>query len=224
MNSDATLNSISFHVPIGKSFTLTITISTSPPQVTTYTKAIKVTVDGPREPRSKNCKFLLHFSVINFVRICHVWYQLTGFVISRNNFSKKLIMFSLFNSHAILLTCWHVLTKGDKMLTKKNYFESKFGIFLFNIWFALITSTGEREEEVNWLPNWPMHASDWNSHRALWLKVRKCKQMTDLSLWRFHLKFHAPALLSAFDSSPFCPFTFLMFSSGLDCPISRCIK
>ncbi|CAO1303028.1 unnamed protein product [Diamesa serratosioi] len=37
----------------GKSFTLTITISTSPPQVTTYTKAIKVTVDGPREPRSK---------------------------------------------------------------------------------------------------------------------------------------------------------------------------
>ncbi|KAL1396391.1 hypothetical protein pipiens_002708 [Culex pipiens pipiens] len=37
----------------GKSFTLTITVSTTPPQVTTYTKAIKVTVDGPREPRSK---------------------------------------------------------------------------------------------------------------------------------------------------------------------------
>ncbi|KAJ0174572.1 hypothetical protein K1T71_009680 [Dendrolimus kikuchii] len=37
----------------GKSFTLTITISTTPPQVTTYNKAIKVTVDGPREPRSK---------------------------------------------------------------------------------------------------------------------------------------------------------------------------
>ncbi|XP_041982333.1 protein lozenge-like isoform X2 [Aricia agestis] len=37
----------------GKSFSLTITISTSPPQVTTYQKAIKVTVDGPREPRSK---------------------------------------------------------------------------------------------------------------------------------------------------------------------------
>ncbi|XP_037921628.1 runt-related transcription factor 3 isoform X2 [Hermetia illucens] len=37
----------------GKSFTLTITVSTSPPQVTTYNKAIKVTVDGPREPRSK---------------------------------------------------------------------------------------------------------------------------------------------------------------------------
>ncbi|XP_076479579.1 uncharacterized protein LOC117155277 isoform X2 [Bombus vancouverensis nearcticus] len=37
----------------GKSFTLTITVSTTPPQVATYTKAIKVTVDGPREPRSK---------------------------------------------------------------------------------------------------------------------------------------------------------------------------
>ncbi|CAG7830365.1 unnamed protein product [Allacma fusca] len=36
-----------------KSFTLTITLGTSPPQVTTYNKAIKVTVDGPREPRSK---------------------------------------------------------------------------------------------------------------------------------------------------------------------------
>lgn len=28
-------------------------ISTTPLQITTYTKAIKVTVDGPREPRSK---------------------------------------------------------------------------------------------------------------------------------------------------------------------------
>ncbi|XP_037939399.1 uncharacterized protein LOC119672423 [Teleopsis dalmanni] len=37
----------------GKSFTLTIVISTNPIQVATYNKAIKVTVDGPREPRSK---------------------------------------------------------------------------------------------------------------------------------------------------------------------------
>lgn len=37
----------------GKSFSLTITIATKPPQVATYLKAIKVTVDGPREPRSK---------------------------------------------------------------------------------------------------------------------------------------------------------------------------
>lgn len=37
----------------GKSFTLTIMLQTSPPQVATLSKAIKVTVDGPREPRSK---------------------------------------------------------------------------------------------------------------------------------------------------------------------------
>lgn len=37
----------------GKSFTLTITVFTGPPQVATYHRAIKVTVDGPREPRSE---------------------------------------------------------------------------------------------------------------------------------------------------------------------------
>ncbi|XP_032779659.2 uncharacterized protein LOC116918153 [Daphnia magna] len=37
----------------GKSFTLTITVCSTPPLVATYNKAIKVTVDGPREPRSK---------------------------------------------------------------------------------------------------------------------------------------------------------------------------
>lgn len=44
---------------LGKSFTLTITVSTSPPHVATYNKAIKVTVDGPREPRSKTSKLKL---------------------------------------------------------------------------------------------------------------------------------------------------------------------
>lgn len=38
----------------GKSFSLTITVATSPPIVATYNKAIKVTVDGPREPRRHN--------------------------------------------------------------------------------------------------------------------------------------------------------------------------
>lgn len=38
----------------GKLFTLMITIHTCPMQVATYSKAIKVTVDGPREPRSKS--------------------------------------------------------------------------------------------------------------------------------------------------------------------------
>ncbi|XP_005104038.1 uncharacterized protein LOC101858797 isoform X2 [Aplysia californica] len=35
----------------GKSFTLTISVFTHPPQIALYQKAIKVTVDGPREPR-----------------------------------------------------------------------------------------------------------------------------------------------------------------------------
>ena len=38
----------------GKSFTVTITISGHPNLVATYNKAIKVTVDGPREPRTKS--------------------------------------------------------------------------------------------------------------------------------------------------------------------------
>lgn len=44
----------------GKLFTLSITIDTCPyPQVATYNKAIKVTVDGPREPRSKSSEYSL---------------------------------------------------------------------------------------------------------------------------------------------------------------------
>ena len=42
----------------GKSFVLTITVLTNPPQVATYQQAIKVTVDGPREPRCKTRAYL----------------------------------------------------------------------------------------------------------------------------------------------------------------------
>lgn len=52
----------------GKSFSVTITIRASlshissiPDQIATYNKAIKVTVDGPREPRSKQSKFYTMF-------------------------------------------------------------------------------------------------------------------------------------------------------------------
>ena len=38
----------------GKSFTVSITINCHPNLVATYNKAIKVTVDGPREPRTKS--------------------------------------------------------------------------------------------------------------------------------------------------------------------------
>ena len=41
----------------GKSFTVTITVNSHPSLVATYNKAIKVTVDGPREPRTKSRLF-----------------------------------------------------------------------------------------------------------------------------------------------------------------------
>ena len=47
-------HSFSFSISsTGKSFTLSIFIYTNPPQIATYNRAIKVTVDGPREPRRK---------------------------------------------------------------------------------------------------------------------------------------------------------------------------
>ncbi|XP_042894840.1 runt-related transcription factor 1-like isoform X2 [Parasteatoda tepidariorum] len=46
----------------GKSFTLVITVSSNPPQVATYTKAIKITVDGPREPRRQHHHHLRAFA------------------------------------------------------------------------------------------------------------------------------------------------------------------
>uniref|UniRef100_A0A8C7YRS4 RUNX family transcription factor 1 n=1 Tax=Oryzias sinensis TaxID=183150 RepID=A0A8C7YRS4_9TELE len=44
----------------GKSFTLTITVFTNPPQVATYQRAIKITVDGPREPRRESASLNCH--------------------------------------------------------------------------------------------------------------------------------------------------------------------
>jgi hypothetical protein len=37
----------------GKTFNLTLMIATNPPQIAIYHRAIKITVDGPREPRSE---------------------------------------------------------------------------------------------------------------------------------------------------------------------------
>ena len=47
--------------PLGKMLTVTITVLTSPAQYATYAHAIKVTVDGPREPRSKLSLSFFHF-------------------------------------------------------------------------------------------------------------------------------------------------------------------
>lgn len=46
-----------FFFSLGKMLTVTITILTDPVQYATYSHAIKVTVDGPREPRSK-CTYM----------------------------------------------------------------------------------------------------------------------------------------------------------------------
>jgi len=43
---------------IGKRFNLVITIYSHPPQIAIYRNAIKVTADGPREPRVKTSKSL----------------------------------------------------------------------------------------------------------------------------------------------------------------------
>lgn len=53
----------------GKSFSLTITINSHPYQVASYIKAIKVTVDGPREPRTKSSKFDQFYSLKFVVNI-----------------------------------------------------------------------------------------------------------------------------------------------------------
>lgn len=74
----------------GKSFTITISISTYPCQIATYTKAIKVTVDGPREPRSKQSKFTHFQSLLRdlaFLRRRHVSNKLRVFVWSRRRHS-----------------------------------------------------------------------------------------------------------------------------------------
>ncbi|PSN58230.1 Segmentation protein Runt [Blattella germanica] len=48
----------------GKSFSLTIVINSTPFQVATYNKAIKVTVDGPREPRTKSSEYIFIFYLL----------------------------------------------------------------------------------------------------------------------------------------------------------------
>ena len=53
----------------GKSFTLTITVNTDPPQVATCVRDIKITVDGPREPISHR-KFCVPLNSSLFEFIC----------------------------------------------------------------------------------------------------------------------------------------------------------
>ena len=54
-----------FTLFVGKFFLLTITVYTNPPQIATYQKAIKVTVDGPRDPRCKASKYIFFLSQVH---------------------------------------------------------------------------------------------------------------------------------------------------------------
>lgn len=82
-----------FFLLSGKSFSITITVNTSPPQVATYNKAIKVTVDGPREPRSKTSKYqtrsvrhklsIYHCYFIMFITLIYNWYNDYDFTVYR---------------------------------------------------------------------------------------------------------------------------------------------
>ncbi|XP_042878681.1 segmentation protein Runt-like isoform X1 [Penaeus japonicus] len=57
----------------GKSFNLSIIISSAPMQMTTLTKAIKVTVDGPREPRNKSREWIVGHPGWGFPLGYHPW-------------------------------------------------------------------------------------------------------------------------------------------------------
>ena len=53
----------------GKKFTLSIIVKSSPPQIGTYPNAIKVTVDGPRDPRTKSSKLKVNGGTSKLVRV-----------------------------------------------------------------------------------------------------------------------------------------------------------
>ncbi len=67
-----------FCVCTGKSFTLTITVFTNPPQVATYHRAIKITVDGPREPRSEYTLYYILLWLTTSVRPVITFTSLLG--------------------------------------------------------------------------------------------------------------------------------------------------
>ena len=53
-----------FH-PVGRKLNIEVVIVLEPPIIAVYENAIKVTADGPREPRSKHCLYLASY-------MCHL--------------------------------------------------------------------------------------------------------------------------------------------------------
>lgn len=66
-----------------------MTVSTNPPQIATYSKAIKVTVDGPREPRSKTSEFLYYFIYICIIHTLDLLHTLLTLTASDNCVTKQ---------------------------------------------------------------------------------------------------------------------------------------
>lgn len=100
----------------GKSFSVTITIRASTiigtpipifDQIATYNKAIKVTVDGPREPRSlsKHSKFYYFCFLFLFAFCCRAWRpeKGEGVAFSINNSIKKIRIESDFHQRLSIL-------------------------------------------------------------------------------------------------------------------------
>lgn len=106
----------------GKSFSLTIMLATSPPQVATYQKAIKVTVDGPREPRSKT----RHHGFHPF----HFGPRFPPDPLMGSLPFKLSGKIQFFYSHLLYMAdwplTWQSLHYGDQMTNKHNYILCKY--------------------------------------------------------------------------------------------------
>jgi Runt domain len=59
----------------GKKFTLSIIVRSRPPQIGTYPNAIKVTVDGPRDPRTKTSEYSGYYTGHASARVCHILFN-----------------------------------------------------------------------------------------------------------------------------------------------------
>lgn len=99
-------------------------ISSTPPQIATYNKAIKVTVDGPREPRSKTSEYV-NLCVIILIRNVSVDFKnwTWEIVIQVVSFPKWSKLFCLY--------------QGKLLGLMFSWFWANFDIFIFWVFTGL---------------------------------------------------------------------------------------
>ena len=68
---DPVFSIITEYLSSGKTFNLTLMIATNPPQIAIYHRSIKITVDGPREPRSEYRSMYILLQITQWVWTCH---------------------------------------------------------------------------------------------------------------------------------------------------------